>query len=682
MKKNILRFSCFCFGFLIIASCTVTKQGKDKPVNKGVFDCGQMIGFEERLKTDAQFRDDLEALEKQTAQYIGMLKERNNTDFRSTVVTIPVVVHVVNKNAAENVSDAQIQSEIDALNNIYRMMNADVSTVPSPFNGLAADIMVQFTLAQRDPNCQATNGITRTSTTVSSFNNAPTAATPQTRNAVKFTASGGRDGWPSDRYLNLWVCDLAGGLIGYASFPSDLAARPTEDGVVMDFMGFGTIGSLYADLNLGRVCTHEVGHWLNLRHIWADENDCTGSDFVDDTPNQQGNNTGCPGFPRTDLCSATSPGVMFMNQMDYTNDACRRMFTIGQSDRMAATLFTLRSSILSSQGAIPPPASASADLWMKDTDEDLGNEPNNESGTFYISDDIWVRNSNDGLVNQESQAARGGSLNYAYVKIRNKGCNASASGSNLKLYWAKASAGLNWPQPWDGSVTLGGTSTLMGNLIGTKPVGVVAGDGFQIYEFQWNAPDPSDYASLGADLPHFCLLARIEEPAGMAIAEVPGDLGGNVKRNNNIVWKNIAVSDVDGSGFSAALISNYTKKEQYLTIAIDGSKTVNPKDFLEKGGGILYAKFDGQLTELIAAKAVKVKGLQKTDNNMYIVENGLASIFKIRTDPGQQFVVQLKFVPGKRIAAKRYVYKVFLNQYDARSNNMIGGMLFKFKKSK
>lgn len=674
MKHTKLNVLYFLIILLLAFSCNPRGNEKETP-----FDCGQMIDFEKRLETDQVFKASLEKLENQTLDYINRLKRTNFSDFRSTVVTIPVVVHVVYKNATENITDAKIQSQIDALNNFYRKMNADVSTVPAPFNSLAADVMIQFVLAKRDPNCLPTTGITRTSTVVANFNTVPLGATPQDRNAVKFNTSGGADGWPSDQYLNLWSCDLVGGLIGYAAFPSDMATRPAEDGVVMDFMSFGTIAPLNVGLDLGRVCGHEVGHWLNLRHIWGDESACTGTDFVDDTPNQGPNNSGCPTFPHTDACSPSSPGVMFMNNMDYTLDACRRLFTLGQNDRMAATLFTIRSSLLSSQGALAPPSTPTVDLWMKDTDEDLGNEPNNESTTFYISDDIWARNSNDGLINQESQNPLGGSTNYVYVRVRNRGCLPTSAGAVVKLYWAKASAGLSWPQPWDGSVILTGT-TLMGNIISSQPIASIPGNGFNIFVFTWNnTPDPSDYASLGADLQHFCLLARIEEPAGMTFPEVPGDLGGNVKKNNNIVWKNIGINDIDGAGFASTLISNYSKEQKSFKINIDGQKFNREMNKFKPQPGMLYANFDKELNELIESKKVTVTGLQKTNDGLYLLESGTAVITGLKTNPAKHHVVQLKFVPNKEFAFQRYVYQVDVTQIDEKTGGTIGGQLFKFK---
>jgi hypothetical protein len=260
-----------------------------------------------------------------------------STGGSSGALNIPVVVHVIYKNAAENISDAQINSQIDALNRDYRKLNVDFASVPSVFQPLGADMNISFCLASVDPNGTPTTGITRTSTTVQSFSQA---------DEPKFTAAGGHDNWDPEHYLNLWVCELTNPLLGYATFPTDLAADPQLDGVVIDYTCFGTINAT-APFDLGRTATHEVGHWLNLRHIWGDAN--CGDDFVNDTPTQQGPNGGCPTFPSA-TCSNGPNGDLFCDYMDYSDDACLMLFTNGQKLRTDATISTLRSGLESSNG--------------------------------------------------------------------------------------------------------------------------------------------------------------------------------------------------------------------------------------------------------------------------------------------------------------------------------------------
>ncbi len=258
----------------------------------------------------------------------------------SSIITIPVVVHVVYKTSSQNISNTAIYSQITVLNEDFRKLNADASSVPSAFSGVAADCQIEFCLAVRDPSGNTTTGITRTYTTSSSFS---------TNDDVKHNSSGGKDAWSTSDYLNIWVCNISGGILGYAQFPNSGASN--EDGVVCDYAYFGDVGATYP-YDKGRTATHEVGHWLNLRHIWGDAT--CGTDYVSDTPTQSTSNGGCPSFPSTSNCSGNgSNGDMFMNYMDYTYDACMYMFSSGQKTRMRATLNGSRSSLLSSIGCVP-----------------------------------------------------------------------------------------------------------------------------------------------------------------------------------------------------------------------------------------------------------------------------------------------------------------------------------------
>ena len=250
---------------------------------------------------------------------------------RTTITKIPVVVHVVYNTPSENISDAQIKSQIAVLKKDFRATNADRSKVPAAFKPFVADARVEFHLAKKDPNGATTAGITRTRTERTSFGSGDT---------VKSNSGGGVDPWPTDRYLNIWVCSLGGGLLGYAQFPGGPAET---DGVVILNRAFGTKGTAVAPFNKGRTTTHEFGHWLNLRHIWGDTNDCGGSDFVDDTPLQQLPNYDKPAFPHVSCMNAPN-GDMFMNYMDYVDDAAMFMFSQGQVERIRACLMGPRSS--------------------------------------------------------------------------------------------------------------------------------------------------------------------------------------------------------------------------------------------------------------------------------------------------------------------------------------------------
>jgi len=254
-----------------------------------------------------------------------IVTQQNNTSFnRDTIedeiLTIPVVVHVLYNNNAQNISDAQIRSQIDVLNEDFRRLNADASNTPEVFKSFAADAKIMFCLAQINPAGAPAKGIVRKYTSTTMFD---------VNDAMKFSAAGGDNAWNSKKYLNIWVCNLGSNAIGYASQAGGQADR---DGVVIQYNAFGRIGSLMPNFNKGRTATHEIAHWLGLRHIWGD-NEC-GNDGINDTPQQSFYNNNCPSFPSLSSCSADANGDMFMNFMDYTNDACMNMFTHGQKTKM------------------------------------------------------------------------------------------------------------------------------------------------------------------------------------------------------------------------------------------------------------------------------------------------------------------------------------------------------------
>jgi len=226
------------------------------------------------------------------------------TPYEGTV-NIPVYVYVVYANSAQNISDNQINSQISVLNADFNDTN--YNDVPSEFQSLGADIDINFNLATVDRQANST----------SSWG---------TSNAVKSAYSA------VDGHLTIWVANIGGGILGYAQFPGGNAST---DGVVISPQYFGTTGTATAPFDLGRTATHEVGHWLNLRHIWGDGR-CKQDDFVADTPSSDGPNYGCPSYPTVN-CRSTD---MTMNYMDYTDDACMNMFTLGQEDRMRSLFAT------------------------------------------------------------------------------------------------------------------------------------------------------------------------------------------------------------------------------------------------------------------------------------------------------------------------------------------------------
>ncbi len=329
--KNIILLFIVLFSIQLSAqrNCGTVQYLKDKQM--------QDPGIESRMQ-----------LMNQQIQQITTSKDGKTS---RNVIRIPVVVHVVYKLTVQNISDAQIQSQIDVLNEDYKRLNPDASQVPPPYEPLAANCEIEFCLASRDPNGQATNGITRTLTTANTFS---------INDAVKRSVTGGKDAWPTDKYLNIWVCNLSNPLLGFATLPGTVNA--SLDGVVIAYKYFGRIGSVESPYNKGRTATHEVGHWLNLLHIWGDDEGsvdaCAGTDQVNDTPNQEDENYGCPTFPQE---SCSNDGDMSMNYMDYVNDACMYMFTTGQGERMRTTVENFRSGLLTSSGCLTALAPSDCD---------------------------------------------------------------------------------------------------------------------------------------------------------------------------------------------------------------------------------------------------------------------------------------------------------------------------------
>ena len=241
----------------------------------------------------------------------------------SSLITIPVVVHILYNNNAENISDAQVQSQIDVLNKDYQKKNADTAEIPSYYRSLAANCGFRFGLALADTNGQATTGIIHKYTSNSYFT---------INDDIKSSATGGDDGWDRDRYLNIWVGNLNGDVLGYSSV---VGGAKATDGVVVLYTAFGTVGTATAPFNLGRTAVHEVGHWLNMIHTWGD--DSCGNDLVADTPPQQGPTYGDPSGIIIS-CGNTPYGNLYPDYMDFTDDIGMHLFTNGQKARML-TLF-------------------------------------------------------------------------------------------------------------------------------------------------------------------------------------------------------------------------------------------------------------------------------------------------------------------------------------------------------
>jgi Pregnancy-associated plasma protein-A len=293
------------------------RSGVRQPLKRRM--CGTMAAHMLLLEKHPSFRARQFKLERDTAR----LRATGLDLAKLEPVLIKVVVNVVYKTAAQNVSDAQIASQIKVLNADYGAANPDRTKTPTPWKGLVTRSGIQFKLVKT----------TRTRTTRSSFT---------TDDGVKKASTGGVAPTDPRKYLNLWVCALGGGLLGYAQFPGGPRAT---DGVVINYQAFGIVGTAQTPFDKGRTATHEIGHFFNLRHIWGDTEDCSGTDFVADTPNAAGPNYGTPDWPVI-TCNNGPNGDMFMNYMDYVDDRAMFMFTTQQVARMRAALLGPRKALI------------------------------------------------------------------------------------------------------------------------------------------------------------------------------------------------------------------------------------------------------------------------------------------------------------------------------------------------
>lgn len=335
MRYSLLNFKYLFAGLLIVLflvqSTPVRAQEK----------CGTMDLLNLRFSKQPTLKIMFDQRELRLKQAIQARSISGKSLKTNADVTIPVVFHVVS-NRQSLITDAQILAQLDTINRDYAGTNASASRVPAHFRALFGQAGTQFCLAQRTPDERPTTGIERYNTSRANFD--------YTTNLVKHSETGGADAWDPNRYLNIWICDLSGGTLGYATFPDD--GVPDEQGVVIDF---GSLpGGSVAGYNAGKTLTHELGHYFNLYHIWGDDNgSCSGSDEVADTPNQTNSTSTCPTGIKTDNCTPTAPGVMYQNYMDYTSDNCLIMFTKGQVERMDASFQLSRLTLASSDACTP-----------------------------------------------------------------------------------------------------------------------------------------------------------------------------------------------------------------------------------------------------------------------------------------------------------------------------------------
>lgn len=320
MKKFLLGA-----GIIFLASCsndansTTEQQPASSPseqmASKRV--CPSDLMRENILKTDPAARARVEAIEQFTEKRISDLKV--GKVLADGTVEIPVVFNVVYNTASQNVTDARLQSQIDVLNRDYGSTNSDVNNTPSEFVPVkAGDTKIRFRLAKT----------VRKQVSTTSWN--------PDENKMK-SATTGIAATSPDSYLNIWIVNsMTGGTLGYAYYPGTITS--SLDGVVIAAPYIGTGSGTSAPFNLGRTATHEVGHYLNLPHLWGSTNTGCQTDYSNDTPASPGPNYGIPSYPLYATCSGVSRSQIFMNYMDYVDDKVMVMFTANQKQRMQAVV--------------------------------------------------------------------------------------------------------------------------------------------------------------------------------------------------------------------------------------------------------------------------------------------------------------------------------------------------------
>ncbi len=302
---------------LVVLSCNKSIKNEAAPETKIAAagtgrSCASYEVLQQQLKEDPSLAQRMESIERFTRNFENGVN--TGKILPDGTLEVPVVVNVLWNNPSENISDAQINSQLRVLNQDFSGSNHDINFTPAVFQPfLSGNTGIKFVLQK----------VVRKYTSQTTWS---------TNNAMKKSNQGGIDATSPSTTLNIWVCTMGGGILGYAQFPG---GNEKTDGVVILNTAFGNMGTVEAPYDKGRTATHEIGHYFNLRHIWGDRT--CGDDQVDDTPIHTSYNFGCPDFPANSSCGGTVHPMMTMNYMDYTDDACMYMFTAGQKTRMQAT---------------------------------------------------------------------------------------------------------------------------------------------------------------------------------------------------------------------------------------------------------------------------------------------------------------------------------------------------------
>ena len=331
------------FAFLILSSVLLSASAQHT--------CGFDHYLDANPEIKAQLINQTQSFQKQNKK---QQLRRGFTYSYDTVYEIKVVFHVLYNNSFENIPDSCIYTQMEVLNEDFNRTNRDTGETLDVFKPVAGKLPFKFVLADKDPDGNPTSGIIRKSTNITAFNQ---TSGGNYDSRMKFDVLGGSDAWDTDKYLNIWVCDMfgvaSGGVAGYATPPIGAANWPSnvqfpnqQQGAVVHFYTVGRYNptaTSNGSFGLGRTATHELGHYFGLFHTWGlRQSTCSEAwdDFIDDTPNTASANNGCN--LRRNSCDFTVPGDlvdMVQNYMDYTFGSCQNIFT---EEQCALMLFNMK----------------------------------------------------------------------------------------------------------------------------------------------------------------------------------------------------------------------------------------------------------------------------------------------------------------------------------------------------
>lgn len=468
---------------------------------------------------------------------------------------------------------------------------------------------------------------------------------------------------------------------------------------------------------MGNTLAHELGHTFSLIHVWGGDNfgaetqehvtrnpsdpnynALTTADLVHDTPAMISfyreailNGVSLGDIMDLNNCSylgdnTDNLGVPFQlnpndvgNLMGYAWDPCKAGFTTGQGIRMREYI---RDSPNANSVKAKRPNPVALDLYIKDSPDDFGAEPNLVTEHLWDSRDIWIRKNNDGLPDPQNPEYRtNGQPNYVYVRVTNKGCDTSLGTEQLKLYWSKAATTLSWPAGWNGSTYPNG-GPVRGNILGTQNIPVLKPGEEAILAFPWVIPNPNNYTGLNPEPWHFCLLARIDVATdAMAITETM-HLNDNVKNNNNIAWRNVTVVDLEPNlsvptGGVVAVGNYFTTTKPYNLAFKTDSRETGSKIFTEAEVIITLS------TTLLNAWNTGGRVLQnmvQTGTNKFKVtgENAMLKNLVLAPQATGTLNLTFNFLTQQLTPKERFTYHIV--QTDAGTNAIIGGETYNIKK--